>query len=225
MKQIVDKDKQEDTSCLPQERKVEQKIRDSLIKKLMELDPDLFPQSTWRSKKLRQRRLPIYKLRVPQYYDKKGNGTDIKHLDNSYLNHGEVKPIIVNKVGNHYSVIDGVARLRVLEQQGKKIITCIILEVSPEIEKEIYLELERHYTTMLLDEIDSFDSGLDSEIAKELPKKPTGLIKTKSIKSNPEQHEILCELIQSAASICGRKKDYDIIVYALEKLIENDTEN
>ena len=87
------------------------------------------------------KKIEINKLKPAQYNPRQISKTQFNKLKESVVKFGLVDPIIINKNGN--IVVCGHQRLKVAKQLNHKEIECVVLDLTPEEERELNIRLNK----------------------------------------------------------------------------------
>jgi ParB-like chromosome segregation protein Spo0J len=87
------------------------------------------------------KKIEINKLKPAQYNPRQISKTQFNKLKESVVKFGLVDPIIINKNGN--IVVGGHQRLKVAKQLNHKEIECVVLDLTPEEERELNIRLNK----------------------------------------------------------------------------------
>jgi ParB-like chromosome segregation protein Spo0J len=119
---------------------------------------------------------PIKELKAAPYNPRKATEKQEANLKASLEKFGVVEPIVFNKQTGH--IVGGHFRVRELKKLGVKEVECVIVDLSPEDEKELNIRLNANTGEFDWEVLNDWDKellsdwGMDTE-EKETPKKET----------------------------------------------------
>lgn len=106
-------------------------------------------------------KIKINEIKVDTYNPRKISKEQLMQLEESVKRFGVVDPLIVNRYpGRKNVLVGGHQRLKVLIKLGHKEVSCVIVKVNPEREKELNLRLNRNLGEFDFDLLADFNEDL-----------------------------------------------------------------
>tara|TARA_R100000664_G_scaffold32259_1_gene46865 strand:- start:425 stop:1429 length:1005 start_codon:yes stop_codon:yes gene_type:complete len=100
-------------------------------------------------------KIKINKLKPAEYNPRQITKSQFNQLKDSIAKFGLVDPIIINQNGN--IVVGGHQRLKAMQQLNHKEIECVVLDLTPEEEKELNIRLNKNGGEWDFDLLSNFD--------------------------------------------------------------------